>query len=82
MTSTDNIKRVRIFNDTGMGYSTIVSDAETGARIEGVTFISLNIRSIERMQAIIHVANPVIDVVANADIRHVCPCCKREMTDE
>jgi hypothetical protein len=77
-----SIKSVRIFNDTGIGYGTKVTDAETGEEVKNVAFISLNFGPCDRMQAIIHVINPVIDVIADADIRQVCPCCGQMVIGE
>jgi hypothetical protein len=81
MTSTDNtssIKRVRIFNDQRAAYNIKVTDAETGALIENVSRISFDVRTKDPMRAVLYIASPIVDIIADADIRHICPCCGKE----
>jgi hypothetical protein len=69
--------KVRIQNDGKPGYLTDITDAETGQAIEFVTRLELEISSSRKSvpSAVLYVAYPVVDVIADAEIKHVCPVC-------
>lgn len=76
--------RVRIQNDGEPGYRTRISDAETGQAIDYVRSVQLSGLAVDTAPlARIEVWLPIVDVVVDAEITHVCPYCQRAMeTDE
>ena len=72
------MKRVKIVNPGGPAHLTEVTDAETGAKVENVARIDLSIVPVkEPIKAVITVNDPVIDLVADAKFKRICPCCGR-----
>lgn len=76
------MKRVRIYNDSGKGYLTKVTNLETGEDIPNVTGISLSIEPRREIRATIETALPVVDVVAMADLSTKCPLCHQHVPIE
>jgi hypothetical protein len=76
-TNSTNVKRVRIVNEGKPAHETRVTDAETGELIEHVTRVELVLAAGDRHlpQAQITTFMPVVDVIVNAEISAVCPCC-------
>lgn len=73
--------KVRIFNEGQPAYQTTVTDAETGEQVANVTDVDLHISVHDPFPyALLTVATPVVDVIADADIKRVCPCCGRAWT--
>lgn len=77
--------RIRIQSDGGVGHSTKITDAETGKEIERVGALSwsfdCNNGSYFRGMPIVvlTVFDPVVDIVADAEVRHICPTCGRDV---
>jgi len=71
--------RVRIQNEGQPGYMTRVTDVETGKELAMVKSADLTIRfdASDRNMPVAHltVYAPVVDVIADADIKYICPCC-------
>lgn len=68
--------KIRIQNDGKPAYSTTVTDVETGKQLEYVTRVDLTIDVHDQLpQALLTMITPVVDVIADAEIRQVCPCC-------
>lgn len=69
--------KLHIQNDGQPGYMTKVTDAETGKELDWHIFrIELDARGRkEPPTAIVYCYMPAIDIIADAEIRHVCPCC-------
>jgi hypothetical protein len=68
--------RVRIQNDGGSGYSTRITDVETGQPIEGVQQITLLLSPTkEPIKATLTVHSPHVDIVLDAEIEQRCPYC-------
>ena len=73
--------KVRIFNEGQSSYMTTVTDTETGEQLANVTDVDLHISVRDPYPyALLTVANPVVDVIVEAEIRRVCPCCGRDWT--
>ncbi len=73
--------KVRIFNEGQPAYQTTVTDAETGEQVANVTDVDLHISVRDPYPyALLTVATPVVDVIVDAEIRRVCPCCGRDWT--
>ncbi len=76
-------RRVRIVNDGQPGYMTQILDADTGQPIDWQTYhVALSAGLHEETKAIIVVHMPVIDVIVDAEILHICPCCGREVEND
>lgn len=75
--------RVHIVNNGQPGYMTRVTDAETGKELEWSIFrITLAADRKEPPTAFISVYMPAVDIIADAEIRHVCPVCGRVIEEE
>ncbi len=75
--------RVRIENDGKHRYATKITDAETGEPFGHVTSAIIQFDANEGSPtAILVVATPVVDVIVDAEVKHVCPCCGREKAEE
>lgn len=76
--------KVRITHDgNGPGYNARVTDAETGEPLGYVQRVEIDIQANSDLaRAILTVAMPVVDVIADAEIKHICPCCGREQEEE
>jgi len=75
--------RVRIHNDGQAHYATTITDVETGEPLSNVTSAIIQLDAKEAMPtAILFVHAPAVDVIADAEIKRVCPCCGREQVDE
>ena len=75
--------RVRIENDGEHRYATKITDAETGKELEHVTSAIIQFDAKEDVPtAILFLHAPVVDVIVDAEIKQVCPCCGREKVEE
>jgi hypothetical protein len=70
--------RVRIQNDTGRGYHTKITDVETGQELD-VAEVSISLKPSHENQAVLTVFSPVVDLIADAEIKKICPCCGKSM---
>jgi len=76
------MRRIRIVNNGEPGYATQVTDAETGETLEfGITEVRIT-ASKDVPQAILTAILPAIDVIADAEINHVCPYCGKPKEEE
>jgi hypothetical protein len=76
------LRRVRIQNDGGPGYTTRITDADTGQPIGSIfhiRLVDLDVKEVPKVLLWQH--TQVIDVTANAEIVGVCPCCGKYKQD-
>ncbi len=78
--------RVRIQNDGSHGYDTKITDAETGVEISQVAALTwtfdCNDKQFNGMpKALLTIFDPVVDIIVDAEIRHVCPVCGRDVVE-
>ncbi len=87
------MKKVRIVNDGGPWWESAVTDVETGAMLNSVIAAEIHIGVISPVDgkithsddpatAILIIAEPVIDIIADAEIRRVCPSCGRPIDEK
>ncbi len=70
------MKRVRIVNHGGPAHLTEVTDTDNGEKVENIARVDLSIVPVkEPVKAVITVNAPIVDVIADAEIKHICPCC-------
>ncbi len=78
--------RVRIQNDGHLSRQTKVTDVETGREFYGVTKVvigDINDPAAHPFPyAEITIADAIFDVIADAQIKHICPCCGRDVVLE
>jgi hypothetical protein len=67
--------KVRIQTNGAAGYMASVTDVETNEVLENVTHVGINIDVREVVTATITTLFPVVDIIADAEIKQVCPCC-------
>lgn len=71
-------KRVRIVNDGQPSYMTKITDAETGKDIPNVIAIAIDLDVKNPVvEAVVTTVMPTVDIIADATIEQVCPCCGR-----
>lgn len=71
------MKKVRIVSD-GTRYSTHITDAETGEDLSALQVMDIYINAGDTFpRAILTCASPPVDLIADAEIKQVCPCCGR-----
>ncbi len=75
--------KIRIQNDGKPSYMTKITDAETGKAIHMVGRVEVNLvidagNRDPIPRAIMTVFMPVVDIIADAEIKQVCPVCGRE----
>ena len=69
--------KVRIYNNGQDAHMTQITDAETGKQLD-LRVIELTIKVQDGLpHAILTSVLPVVDVIADAEIKHVCPYCGR-----
>ena len=73
--------RIRIQNGGTEGYNTKITDAETGSEVENVGSLTWSFDYRSMPTVVLTVFDPVIDIIADAEIRHICPACGRENED-
>ena len=64
---------------------TKITNAKTGEDIGGVTRIELTMDVTDEdpmPRALLLVVGPVFDIIADAEIKHVCPVCGRENIEQ
>lgn len=77
--------KVRIQHDGSIAanHNTCVTDLETGKPLEYVMHVGLDIpANKDPITATITVAGPEIDIIADAEIKHVCPACGTPQKEE
>ena len=75
--------KVCIQNDGKHGYSTRITSCETGQELQYVTKAVITFEaSAEAPTADLIMVYPVVDIIADAEIKHVCPCCGRPVDEE
>jgi hypothetical protein len=74
--------KIRIQNDGQPGYMTKITDAETGKTLDWQIFrVELDARgSKEPPYAVIYCYMPAVDIIADAEIKHVCPVCGKPVS--
>ena len=70
--------RVRIQDDGTSRYGTKVTDVETGASIDDAFSAIVTMRAGHQTQVQLSVYAPVVDIIADAEVRHIRPACGRE----
>ena len=71
--------RVRIVNDGLPGYMTRITDVETGQEIERVKEVHFHFDAAKVTIASLVVYAPVVDVIVDAEIKHMCPYCGQHL---
>lgn len=77
--------RVRIQHDGKNigGMHTCITNAETGELIDYVQSVELEMQATnDPIIARITVAVPILDIIADAEIKRVCPCCGTPQKEE
>jgi hypothetical protein len=78
--------KVRIQNDGQAAYFTKITNAETGEDIPMVQRVKLVYDARDRAshppRAILTVAYPLVDIIVDAEIKHVCPYCGHPVDEE
>lgn len=78
--------RVHIFHDgTHPGWDVKVTDANTGKEFGHIKRLTIELNPdnfSDPLRAIIHFSRPLLDIMAEADITEVCPCCRRPVNLE
>lgn len=76
------MSKVRIVSD-GTSYSARISDAETGEELQYVTDAEIRMSGRHECPVVyLTVAMPVVDLIAEAKIKRVCPCCGTQLDRE
>jgi hypothetical protein len=80
-----HIQRIRVQYNGGPGWSTKITDYETGKPLDSLTAFSwsvdLNNPDLRDGIATLIVFQPSIDIVVDAHVKNVCPCCAREVEE-
>lgn len=75
--------QVRIQNDGKQSYTTRFTSVETGEELQYVTEATIHMEASEPLpKAVITMILPVLDLVVEAEINTICPCCKRKIVEE
>ncbi len=87
--SDEKTVRVRIQHDGGPAYAMRVTDVNTGKTIENISGMhwsfDLNDRACDygRPPVVkLTVHDPIVDVIVDAAVRKVCPCCGRPVEEQ
>lgn len=75
-------KRVRITNDGQPSWLTKITNAETGEEIPRIRNITIRMNNDLIPSAYITTEMPIVDVVVDAEIKQVCPCCGRPTEEQ
>ncbi len=65
------MKGIKITNDTGVGYRTVISDAETGEKIPGVYRIEITIDVNEPVTCTLYARQVAVDLLVHEYVKHV-----------
>lgn len=75
--------QVRIVNDGQHFYHTQFTSVETGEELQYVTEALIRYKAGEPLPTVqLTMIHPSVDIIADAEIRHICPCCGRDMPEE
>ncbi len=69
------MKRVRIASEDTVGYKARVTDADTGESIDNVFRVEIDFNANQLITAKLTCYSTVLDLIADAEIQHICPCC-------
>ncbi len=74
--------KVRITNPGKPGHMPRLSNAETGELLDlQITEVTIKAKD-DLPYAILTSIQPVIDIIADAEIKQVCPCCGKPVEDQ
>jgi hypothetical protein len=65
------MNKIRILNTSGLGYQTKVVDADTGEEIQNITKVEIFMAVDCAIEAVLHMFNVQVDVVAENSVRDV-----------
>ena len=75
--------KVRIQNEDGLSYNTKITDIETGKDLEYIGYFELSGEaSSGPLKVRLTQYWVAVDVIADAEIKHVCPCCGRPVDEQ
>ena len=75
--------RVRIQNDGKHFYKTVFTSVETGEKMQYVASATIHLKADEPLPTVeLVMVTPVVDIIADAEIKRVCPCCGRPVDEE
>jgi len=78
--------KIHVQNNGGPAMDTKITDANTGRELENVSGLSwivdLNDPSLRNGKITLTLWEPIIDVIVDAEIKKICPCCGREKEAE
>lgn len=80
-TMTDKTIKIRIRYDGGPAHTAKITDAETGATIEGAFRLELDARNGIPI-ATLYTYQPVIDVTTDAKVLALCPGCQKLLNQD
>jgi hypothetical protein len=67
--------KVRIVNEGKPGFFTTITDAETGQDLGDFMISEIHIEVHDRIPTAILTCSPAFDIIAEAAIKRMCPCC-------
>jgi hypothetical protein len=75
--------KIKIVNEGQPGRMTRIFDADTGKSLDYVTRVEVALDiSAEPPHAVIYQAFPLVEIIADAEVKQICPCCGRSVGDE
>ena len=75
--------KVRIVNDGKHFYNTRFISVETGEEMQYVSEATIHFKADGKTPtAEFTMAYPVVDIIADAEIKRVCPCCGRPVDEK
>ena len=75
--------KVRIQNEDGQSYKTKITDIETGKELEYIGPIEVSgDAGSGPLKARLTQYWIAVDIIAEAEIKHLCPCCGRSVDEE
>ncbi len=77
------MKKVRILNEDGTAFKTRIIDMETGEELERIGRVEMNFdASSGPITARLTQYWVGVDIIADAEIKQVCPCCGKSVQEQ
>lgn len=78
------VSKIKIENDGRPSWDTKISVAETGEPLEQVKRVELVFDAAEKNPptAVVYCYLPIVNVIMDAEIKHLCPYCGYEKTEK
>ena len=75
--------RVRIVNDGKHVYNTRFTSVETGEEMQYISEATIHFKADDKLPTVeLTMIHPTVDIIADAEIKHVCPCCGRPVDEK